>query len=160
MKTLSGEVRRLAKAGATLAVAESCTGGMLSVAITALPGVSTVFMGGVVCYANSVKERVLGVPRKTLESHGAVSTETATAMAEGVCRILQAEAGVAITGIAGPGGAVPGKPVGTVYIAAHYANHTTVRRFHFRGTRAQVRRSAAIAAATLLRKSIKVAQVF
>src|SRR5215213_2615311 len=103
--------------GLRLATAESCTGGSLSAAITDLAGVSSVFLGGVVSYANEVKEQLLGVPGEVLRVHGAVSEPTARAMAEGVCRVTGADLGFGITGVAGPGGGSDAKPVGLVYIA-------------------------------------------
>ena len=103
-------------AGKTLAVAESCTGGLVAQRITALAGVSECFPGGVVTYSNDAKQNLLGVPAELLERHGAVSQEVAEAMATGVRDRLGADFGLAITGIAGPTGAVPGKPVGLVYL--------------------------------------------
>lgn len=102
--------------GFTLAVAESCTGGLLSHRITNIPGSSDYYRGSVTAYANEVKERVLGVPAATLQAHGAVSAETALAMARGVRPLLSADLGLSVTGIAGPGGGTPQKPVGLVYI--------------------------------------------
>ncbi len=103
--------------GLTLAVAESCTGGLVSHRITNVPGSSDYYLGSVTAYANPVKERVLGVPAEVLAAHGAVSQETALAMARGVRHLLGADVGLAVTGIAGPGGGTPQKPVGLVYIA-------------------------------------------
>jgi PncC family amidohydrolase len=103
--------------GLTLAVAESCTGGLISHRITNVPGSSDYYLGSVTSYANRVKEQVLNVPGEVLAAHGAVSPETARAMAQGVCRLLGADLGLAVTGIAGPGGGTDQKPVGLVYIA-------------------------------------------
>ncbi|GEM_PF-286342 len=103
--------------GLTLAVAESCTGGLVSHRITNVPGSSDYYLGSVTSYANAVKERVLGVPGDVLALRGAVSRETALAMARGVRRLLGADLGLSVTGIAGPGGGTPQKPVGLVYIA-------------------------------------------
>ena len=110
-------VDRLLARGKTLACAESCTGGYIAKRLTDLSGVSAVFLGGCVTYANEAKERLLGVAHETLLAHGAVSEETALEMARGVRLALGADVGIATTGIAGPGGGTPEKPVGTVWIA-------------------------------------------
>ena len=107
----------LCQRAATLASAESCTGGLIGHLVTNVPGSSYYFLGGVMAYANAVKQDVLGVCARTLETDGAVSESTAIQMARGVCRLLGADYGLAVTGIAGPTGATPGKPVGLVYIA-------------------------------------------
>ena len=112
--------------GKTLATAESCTGGGIGHAITAISGSSAVYLGGVISYANSVKEHVLGVKAAVLETVGAVSEDTARAMAEGVCRLTGADIGVAVTGIAGPNADGTDKPVGLVYIAVCKDGHVTV----------------------------------
>jgi nicotinamide-nucleotide amidase len=108
---------QLRRRGQTLAVAESCTGGGLGAALAAVPGASDVLLGGVIAYANSVKEGLLGVPAVLLEAHGAVSDPVAHAMAEGARRATGADWALAITGVAGPGGGSPEKPVGLVHIA-------------------------------------------
>lgn len=108
--------RALKARGWTLAVAESCTGGLVADRITDVPGSSDYFLGGVVAYANMAKERILGVRASTLESHGAVSQETAVEMAKGVRRAFGADLAVAVTGIAGPGGAQADKPVGLTWL--------------------------------------------
>ena len=129
----------------TLATAESCTGGLVGAALTNLPGSSAWYLGGVVAYANELKIRLLGVPAETLAAHGAVSLETARAMARGARRALGAAFGVGITGIAGPGGAVPGKPVGTVCFAwAHRDGRVLSQTLHLPGDRSAVRRSTAL----------------
>ena len=107
----------LRQRGQTLAVAESCTGGGLGAALAAVPGASDVFLGGVIAYANSVKQQLLGVPVGTLAVHGAVSDPVALAMAEGACRVTGADWAIAVTGVAGPGGGSADKPVGLVHIA-------------------------------------------
>ena len=104
--------------GLTLATAESCTGGLVAARLTSVPGSSDVFLGGVVSYANEVKARALGVPEEVLREHGAVSAETAAAMAAGARARLGADVAVAVTGIAGPGGGTAEKPVGLVYLHA------------------------------------------
>jgi PncC family amidohydrolase len=107
----------LREQAATLATAESCTGGLIGHLITNQPGSSDYFLGGVMAYANSVKNQVLGVRAETLAAVGAVSEQTALQMARGVCRVLGADYGLAVTGVAGPTGGTPEKPVGLVYIA-------------------------------------------
>ncbi len=103
--------------GVTLATAESCTGGLVGHLVTQVPGSSAYYQGGVVSYADDAKERLLGVPHALLASHGAVSAEVAAAMAEGARTALDADAGVAVTGIAGPDGGTAEKPVGLTYVA-------------------------------------------
>jgi len=125
--------------GKTLATAESCTGGGIGHAITAVSGSSAVYLGGVISYANSVKEHVLGVRAAVLETVGAVSEETARAMAEGVCRLTGADIGVAVTGIAGPNADGTDKPVGLVYIAVCKDGYVSVSENHFTGDREAVR---------------------
>ena len=107
----------LSARGLTIAVAESCTGGLLGAALTAVPGSSDYVVGGVIAYSNALKVALLGVPDELLATHGAVSEEVASAMAAGVRDRCNAGVGVGITGIAGPGGAVDGKPVGLIWIA-------------------------------------------
>ena len=131
----------LSASGKTLAVAESCTGGLLGGAITSIPGSSLYFSGGVVTYANSAKISLLGVPPDLVAARGAVSREVALAMAEGVLSLFRADLAIAVTGVAGPGGGSRGKPVGTVWLAVvalggvRYAH-----RFRFPGGREAVRR--------------------
>ena len=138
--------------GRRLAVGESCTGGLVAARITAVPGASEVFVGGVVAYADGVKRELLDVPAATLETHGAVSEETVRAMADGVQRRFDAGAAIAVTGIAGPGGGTPEKPVGTVWLAARLgADARTVKRT-FPGNRGEIRARAAQAALDLLRR--------
>jgi PncC family amidohydrolase len=135
---------------ATLAVAESCTGGMIGAALTSIPGSSVVFLGGVVAYSNEVKRRVLGVPVRVLARYGAVSAEAVRAMARGVRRLTGATYGVSVSGVAGPGGGTPGKPVGLVHIAVAGPRGVRARAYHFAGGRARVRAQAAAAALRLL----------
>ncbi|HET9948674.1 MAG TPA: competence/damage-inducible protein A [Longimicrobiales bacterium] len=142
----------LAAAGMTVAVAESCTGGLVAKRITDLPGASTVFLGGVVAYADRVKVEQLGVPPQDLAAHGAVSEEVARAMVRGVTERFGADAGIAVTGVAGPGGGSPEKPVGTVWVAVSARGRTEARLLHLVGERDQIReRSAQEAIARLLR---------
>ena len=137
-----------------LGVAESCTGGMVAQRVTNIPGASATFIGGVVAYADVVKTAALKVPIETLEAHGAVSEETVRAMAEGAQRLFSADCTIAVTGVAGPGGGTPEKPVGTVWFAARV--HTAARavRRVFPGDRDEIRRRAAQAALDLLRRQL------
>lgn len=145
--------RELAAMGGTLAIAESCTGGALSAAITSVPGSSGYFLGGVVAYHNSVKTGELGVPKELLESAGAVSEQVALAMAEGVRRRFGARIGVGITGIAGPGGGTEAKPVGTVCLGISVGAVRYPGRRRFPGDRESVReQSVAWALAELIRR--------
>lgn len=129
--------------GLTLAAAESCTGGLVAERMTRIPGVSDVFVGGVVAYANSVKEGVLGVAAASIHGHGAVSEQVAREMAEGVARLCGADVGLGVTGIAGPGGGTPEKPVGTVWTAVSYGGRTEARCRRFPGDRLQIQARAA-----------------
>ena len=137
--------------GLTLATAESCTGGMVSERLTAVPGASDVFVGSVVTYSNALKQHLLGVSNDLLERHGAVSTEVAAAMASGARVQLGADVAVAVTGIAGPEGGTPEKPVGLVYIHAQTPDGERVRELNLPGEREQIRRRATVAALHLLR---------
>lgn len=138
-----------ALAGKTLATAESCTGGGIGAALTAVPGSSAVYKGGIISYTNWVKENLLGVPGQLLETDGAVSAPVAEAMAQGARRALEADIAVSVTGLAGPGGDEFGNPVGTVFIGYADRNRTISREFHFEGDREKVR-SQAIEQALLL----------
>jgi nicotinamide-nucleotide amidase len=137
-----------------LAVAESCTGGLLGARLTDVPGSSGWFAGGIVAYANEIKTSELGVTTDLIETHGAVSEPVAVAMADGVRERFAADAGVGVTGIAGPSGGSPEKPVGTVVIAAA-AGPAVVRTYRFVGDRAMVRQQSVIAALELLRHSLE-----
>lgn len=141
---------RLRGAGLTLATAESCTGGNIGHLVTAVAGSSDVYLGGVISYANSVKTGVLGVPADVLEANGAVSEPGVRAMAEGARRLTGADCSVATSGIAGPGGAVPGKPVGTVWIAASGPAGTEACLYHIAGDREAVIEGASARALNLL----------
>lgn len=147
-----GEILR--RRGLTLATAESCTGGLLSAMLTEMPGSSEYFLGGSVVYANRAKTAVLGVSPETLRAHGAVSHETAQAMAEGAREIVDADLAVSITGIAGPGGGSDEKPVGTVYFGLAARGRKTVS-FHrrFRGDRERIRTLAAYVALRLVKRA-------
>ncbi len=136
--------------GQRLAVAESCTGGLLAEMITNIPGASNWFSGGAVTYSNASKRDILGVPGSLLENHGAVSEQVASAMAAGAKEKFVAQWSLAATGIAGPGGGSEDKPVGTVYIALSGPEGTTCERYNFNGNRSQVRHRSAIKATELL----------
>jgi PncC family amidohydrolase len=136
--------------GVTVASAESCTGGLVAHVLTEVPGSSAYFLGGIVSYADAVKVAVLGVPRDLIAAHGAVSDAVAAAMADGARRRLGADLAAAVTGIAGPGGDTPGKPVGLTYIAVADATGTSVRRHAWPGDRAANKRASAGAALALL----------
>ena len=141
MMSLSSDVIS-ALAGKTLATAESCTGGGIGAALTAVPGSSAVYVGGVISYTNAVKEKILGVPGEILDRCGAVSAETAAAMASGVRKLLDTDIAISVTGLAGPGGDEFGNPVGTVFLGYEDACHREVREFHFSGNREEVRQQA------------------
>jgi nicotinamide-nucleotide amidase len=138
--------------GLTLATAESETGGLIAVRLTSVPGASDVFVGGVVAYANAVKETQLGVPAGLLEAKGAVSAEAAGAMARGARERLGADVAVAVTGVAGPGGGTPEKPVGLVYLHAEGPDGGLAREFSFPGDRASIRARSAVGALHLVRR--------
>ncbi len=135
-------VELLAAQGLTCATAESCTGGGIGSAITAVAGSSAVYLGGVVSYANAVKEHVLGVTPETLATVGAVSSETAAQMADGVRRLTKADLAVSVTGIAGPGGGTDEKPVGLVWFGLSDPRGTRTEKALFRGDRNHVRTQA------------------
>lgn len=152
--TLPGVVLRLLNERRwRLAVAESCTGGLVSSWLTAVPGASADFVGGVVAYSNHLKEELLGVPAELLAAHGAVSREVAEAMARGACA-LGAECGVAVTGIAGPTGGTAEKPVGTVHIATVTPGGPRHVRYRFSGNREMVREFSANFSLDLLRRAL------
>ena len=141
--------------GLTLAAAESCTGGLVAGRLTAVPGASDVFLGAVVAYANETKELALGVPTEILELHGAVSAETAAAMAHAVRTRLGADVGVSVTGIAGPDGGSPEKPVGLVYIHATGPDGEEARHMNVPGDREMIRGRATAAALHLVRRLLE-----
>ena len=138
--------------GLTLGTAESCTGGMVATRLTDVPGSSDVFVGGVVAYSNAVKRTRLGVPSTTLEQHGAVSAQTAAAMARGAHAALGAAVAVSVTGVAGPDGGTPEKPVGLVYFHASSPQGELAADFSLRGDRDSIRRRATVTALHLVRR--------
>ena len=131
-------IEALRRRGLTVATAESCTGGNIAAAITSVAGCSDVYMGSVVSYANEVKINVLGVPAADIEAHGAVSREVVVAMARGAARVTGADCAVATSGVAGPGGGSPDKPVGTVWTAVHTPEGTEAFVSHYPGNRQRV----------------------
>ena len=146
----------LLEKGLKLALAESCTGGLLSSVITDTPGSSEYFQGSVVAYANEVKVSELGVKAATLKKHGAVSKETAREMAQGVRKAFHAGISASITGIAGPGGATARKPVGLVFIAVSNGGKTVVRKFLFKGGRTSIKRQSAEAALLMIAEALRI----
>ena len=156
-ESLEGVVGGLLRdAGLTLAVAESCTGGLVAARLTDVPGASAWFRGGVVAYANEAKAELLGVSPESLASHGAVSEQAAREMAAGARRRLRASAGLAVTGVAGPAGGTPEKPVGTVHVALDAADGTCRHeRLALAGDRAMIRRWTSTAALVLVREWLR-----
>jgi len=144
-------VEKLLRCKLTLAIAESCTGGLIADRITDVPGCSAVFLAGVVSYGNDAKARLLGVDEQLIRDYGAVSESAAKAMAEGARNVTGAGIGISTTGIAGPTGATPEKPVGLVYIGLSDDKDTTVREFRFSGARKDVKQRASQAALEMLR---------
>lgn len=138
----------------TLAVAESCTGGMLSSRIIDVPGVSDIYKAGFVTYANEAKQNLIGVKEETLRDFGAVSEQTAREMVLGAMKAAKADMAVATTGIAGPGGGTKEKPVGLVYIACGSAENIVVERCLFNGTRSEIRQASVAHAIGMLYKEI------
>ncbi|TAM58888.1 competence/damage-inducible protein A [bacterium] len=155
-QTLAGAIGAALEARAwSLAVAESCTGGTVSADLVAVPGISRVYAGGVTAYENAVKAHLLHVREETLRAYGAVSEQTAVEMAAGVRRALDASVGLATTGVAGPDGGTPEKPVGLVWIALATPERAQARRLQFPGTRAEVIRRASTAALALLWRALE-----
>jgi PncC family amidohydrolase len=139
----------------TLAVAESCTGGLIGDRLTDVPGSSRYFAGGVIAYSNAAKIRLLGVRRQTLNRWGAVSEQTVREMATGVCRRFKAQVGVAVSGIAGPGGGTEAKPVGLVHICVRAGKRVVAEHRRFRGSRRAVKERSAAAALQLCHQLLK-----
>lgn len=156
LETLEAQVGAALRArGLTVALAESCTGGLVLHRLTNIPGSSAYVLGGVVAYANTIKQSVLKVKQGTLIAHGAVSAETALEMAAGVRELFKSDYAVSITGIAGPGGGTPEKPVGLTYIAlAGPDNRLEAGRYLWEGSREQIKTASADAALALLLRAI------
>ena len=139
-------IARLKEQKKTIATAESCTGGGIGAALTAVPGSSSVYKGGVVSYTNEIKTKLLGVSPALLQQQGAVSEAVACAMAQGAREVLQTDVAVSVTGLAGPGGDEYGNPVGTVFIGIADESGVMAKKFLFPGNREQVRDAAVSAA--------------
>jgi nicotinamide-nucleotide amidase len=134
----------------TISVAESCTGGLVSLLLTQISGSSSYFILGLVTYSNEAKNRILKIPLSLIAIKGAVSNEVAKKMAQSARKIAETDLGLGITGIAGPTGATPGKPVGTVFIAVSSSRITLCKKFIFTGNRGQIRKQAALKALEML----------
>jgi len=147
-------VTKLIRKGKTVAIAESCTGGLVSNRITDIPGASECLKYSVIAYSNASKTKFLGVKESVLKRYGAVSKSVSIAMAKGVRRRLSCDIGIGITGIAGPTGGSKHKPVGLTYISINTKNETVCLKFHFVGPRKKIKKDASTAALTLLLKSI------
>jgi PncC family amidohydrolase len=145
---------RLLELNLTLAVAESCTGGLLSHLITNVPGSSAYFLGGAITYANQIKMNILGVKQTTLDKFGAVSRETVLEMAQGVKMLMQADIGLSTSGIAGPGGGTPEKPVGLTWIGISGHDTNLAHRFLWKGDRLAVKEQTAHQALQILLKTL------
>ena len=145
MKVMCGKLLK-ALQGFSLATSESCTGGGIGATITSVSGSSAVYKGGVICYANWVKENVLGVDTGVLNKYGPVSQPVAEQMVTGVKRLLQADAAISVTGLAGPDGDEYGMPVGTVFVGSAFKDTTLVKEYRFLGDREAVRQQAIEAA--------------
>jgi nicotinamide-nucleotide amidase len=147
--------RMLLERRLTLAVAEACTGGLLGHRLTGVPGSSTYLERGVLAYSNQAKRELLGVPESLLRAHGSVSGPCAEAMARGVATLAGTPCGLAVTGLAGPDGGTPAKPIGTVFVGLVVRADVVARRFHFAGDRAAVKWQATQAALDTLRRSLR-----
>jgi PncC family amidohydrolase len=147
--------QRLRERGLKVALAESCTAGLIAKRLTDYSGSSDYFCGGVVAYDDRAKVDLLGVSPETIRRHGAVSEQTARELVEGACRRFESEAGIAVTGIAGPTGGTSEKPVGTVWLAAKCGDAVVTRRRHYPGPRDAVRSRAAQGGLDLLRRTLE-----
>lgn len=143
-------VAKLKEKGWQVTCAESCTGGMIAATLVNVAGVSEVFMESYVTYANASKHKLIGVKEETLQAFGAVSSQVAEQMAQGAAKAAAAQAAVAVTGIAGPDGGTPDKPVGLVYIGCFAGGKTVVTENHFKGSRTEIREQTTQAALALL----------
>lgn len=149
-KDLKRVHKKLLEKKKTIAVAESCSGGLLSYLLTDIPGSSKYFLLGVVTYSNNSKEKILNIPAQTIAKYSAVSAQVAVLMAKNVRKKVKSDFGLSITGIAGPTGATAGKPVGTVFICLSDKNKNNCRKFSFRGSRQDIRKKSAQEALRLL----------
>ena len=144
--------QKFTKSSKTLAISESCTGGMIAERLINIPGASKFFLLGIIAYDNAAKIKILKVPHSLIKKHGAISADVACAMARGVRKILKTDYGLGVTGIAGPGGGTKAKPVGLVFIAVSIKNKTIVKKYHFKGNRLAVRKAATQTALKMLAK--------
>ena len=138
----------------TLAVAESCTGGLIADSLTNIPGSSKYFLLGIVAYSNNTKTRCLGIKKETIEKYGAVSKETALELAGNIKHAASSSIGLGVTGIAGPTGGTALKPIGTVFVAVSIGHHLYFKKFNFSGTRLTIKTQAKNAALSLLRECL------
>jgi PncC family amidohydrolase len=145
-------LKKFVQRAQTLAIAESCTGGLIGDRLTNIAGASAFFLLGIIAYDYAAKTKILGVSSALLKKHGAVSSQVASAMAQGVRKILKTDYGLSVTGIAGPGGATKTKPVGLVFISISTKQKTIVKKFLFKGTRLAIKKEAAQTALKMLAK--------
>lgn len=148
-------VKELTKRHASITTAESCTGGLVSGTLVNASGASEVFNQSFVTYSNEAKRKLLGVKKETLDTVGAVSRETAEQMAEGAAKAADAQVALSVTGLAGPDGGTPEKPVGLVYIGCYYYGKTIVEKHVFSGDRTEIRNASVKAALTLAKKCLE-----
>lgn len=144
----------LLEQGLSICTAESCTGGLVASSLIDHSGISAVFQAGFITYSNESKSSLLGVPEEILKRYGAVSEETAAAMAKGAAEAVRAETAISVTGIAGPDGGTPDKPVGLVYIGCYCCGTVSVQKKVFQGSRKEIRTASAVAALRLLQDCI------
>lgn len=148
-------VSLLLKNGLTLAVAESCTGGLISHKLTGIPGVSEVFREGIICYSNTSKIKRLRISQNLLEKHGAVSYQVCRLMARNITKSEKTDMGISVTGIAGPKGDTPAKPIGLVFIGINIKGRVTVYKYNFKGNRKSIQQKSATRALELLEKTVR-----
>jgi nicotinamide-nucleotide amidase len=152
MRLEQNTLKKFVKSKKTLAIAESCTGGLIGDRLTNIAGSSAFFLLGIIAYDNAAKTKLLGVPPALLKKYGAVSAPVASTMAKGVRKILKTDYGLSVTGIAGPGGGSKNKPVGLIFIAVSTRQKTIVKRFLFKGTRIAIKNKASQTALKMLAK--------
>jgi len=160
---MNNEGKRIAKAvgellkrkGYTLSIAESCTGGRVGDLITSIPGSSDYLKGGVIAYSNEVKKELLHIPGATLKKYGAVSIEVAKGMASGVRKLMKTDVGISATGIAGPSGGTPPKPVGTVVLGVDIKGKITTNIEHYKPPRERIKRATAIGLLKILKDNLE-----
>ena len=150
MEGVIGDI--LSERNLTISIAESCTGGLIGNLITNIPGSSHYFLGGIIAYSNQSKEDLLNVSSETIKKYGAVSDQTVQEMAEGVKKRFKSNMGLAVTGIAGPGGGSKEKPVGTVFIGLAVGNEIFSGKYSFHGTREQIKQKTAYTSLDFIRR--------